>query len=87
MQTKAVLEQPSAVSAPVALTADRDFWPTVMEALAEVKALISKDPCARVLGEDGVVTATLVASLLEETVKRAPSSRLRPLGWSKWSAK
>lgn len=87
MKEEAVLEQPSAVSVPVALTADRDFWPTVMEALSEVKDLLARDPAAFVQGEDGVVSATLVASLLKDAVRRDPGSKLRPLGWNRWPTK
>lgn len=69
------------------ITADRDYWPTVTDALSEVKVRLAEDPKALVRGEDGIVPATLVASLLEDAVKREPGAKLRPLGWKHWPAR
>lgn len=73
--------------AALTISADRDYWPTVADALAEAKAALAEDPKALVRGDDGIVPATLVASLLEDAVKRDPGAKLRPLGWKHWPAR
>lgn len=67
----------------VKLNVTMEYWPTLTEAILEVRGIISKDPNAKIRGEDGDVDAKLVLDLLIEFAKKDPSRRLRPLGWNK----